>query len=308
MTFIASKINCGFRFVPPPKQKSPERDDNPNLDIVHDPPKLEDLVPRPPVVAIVGHIDHGKTTLLDRLRQSNVVETEFGGITQHIGAFSVALNKFNSGMVTFLDTPGHAAFKNMRVRGALVTDVVILVVDASEGPLEQTIESIDAVKKARVSLIVALNKIDKPGADIEATKKALYEAGVALEDFGGDVQAVPISALKGDGVEDLIEAVLAQAEVLQLSADHKGPVEGSIIESFQEPGLGKTATVLLKRGTLMKGQILVSGETYTKVRQVLHTKAPISDRGGEISNYSLSYTSYEVTDKNKLTARNSDNL
>ena len=240
---------------------------------------------RPPVVAIVGHIDHGKTTLLDRLRKSNIVETEFGGITQHIGAFSVTLGEYLrdekssliGGKVTFLDTPGHAAFKNMRIRGTLITDIVILVVDTSEGPLEQTLESIQAVKKARVSLVVALNKIDKPDANIEETKKALHRAGVNLEDYGGDVQAVPISAKTGMGVNDLIESVIAQAEVIQLSADPKGPVEGTIIESNQELGIGKVATILVKRGTLTKGQYLVCGETYTHVRQLLDTRAPISN-------------------------------
>ena len=164
-------------------------------------------------------------------------------------------------------------------------DVVFSVVDAAEGPLEQTLESIDAVKKARVSLVVAINKIDKPNADVEATKKALHEAGVQLEDFGGDVQAIPISALNGDGVEDLIEALLAQSEVLQLSADPKGPVEGSIIESNMELGLGKTATVLVKRGTLTKGKFLVCGSSYGKVKQVLDTRAPISESTGKTSAY-----------------------
>lgn len=283
LTFIATKLGCKFKIVGhKPKDKS---EDDVNLDVVHKPPRIKDLVPRPPVVTIVGHIDHGKTTLLDRLRRSNVVETEFGGITQHIGAFSVSLKKYSKDTesnlmdkVTFLDTPGHAAFKDMRVRGALVTDIVILVVDACEGPLDQTFESIEAVKKARVSLIVALNKIDKPDADVTKTKKALYEAGVALEDFGGEVQAQEISALNGTGVDDLIEAVLAQAEVLQLSADPKGPVEASVIESFQEQGLGKAATVLVKRGTLKKGTVLVCGETQTRVKQLLDTKAPISDQ------------------------------
>ena len=232
----------------------------------------------------MGHIDHGKTTLLDRLRRSNIVETEFGGITQHIGAFSVSLNKFNPNVdkVTFLDTPGHAAFKNMRIRGAFVTDIVILVVDASEGPLEQTLESIEAVKKARVSLVIAVNKVDKPDADVEGTMKALREAGVDLEEYGGDIQAVPISALNGDGVDKLIEAVLAQAEILQLSADPKGPVEGTVIEANNEQGLGKTATILIKRGTLTKNKVLVSGLTFTKTKNILHTRPAISDMQGSL--------------------------
>ena len=226
-------MKCKFKFIQTAAVTTKSLDEE-NLDVRHEPPNVSDLVARPPVVAIVGHIDHGKTTLLDRLRKANVVESEYGRITQHIGAFSVSLNDYTtdkivSDRVTFLDTPGHAAFKNMRVRGALVTDIVILMVDAVEGPLEQTFESISAVKKARVSMVVAINKIDKPGADVEKTKKALHEAGVALEDFGGDIQAIPISALHGEGVSDLIEAVLAQAEVLQLSADPVGPVEGTVI-------------------------------------------------------------------------------
>jgi translation initiation factor IF-2 len=283
---ISTKLKCKFRLVSAnPKEEAPVV----NLDVVHDPPKMEDLVPRAPVVAIVGHIDHGKTTLLDSLRRSNVVDTEFGGITQHIGAFSVSLNQFMQNAndavvdnVTFLDTPGHAAFKNMRVRGAAITDIVILIVDAAEGPLEQTLESIDAVKKARVSLIVAINKIDKQQADIEGTKKALYECGVQLEDYGGDVQAVPISAINRTGLPDLIEAIVAQAEVLQLSADPKGPVEGTVIESNLDPGLGKTTTILIKRGTLRKGAFLVCGECYARVRLVLDTRAPISEEKKEI--------------------------
>ena len=277
---LSKKLKCKFKFIPTETKNTIEEE---NLDVRHEPPNIKDLVARPPVVAIVGHIDHGKTTLLDRLRKANVVESEYGRITQHIGAFSVSLQDYvkshddMSDRVTFLDTPGHAAFKNMRVRGALVTDIVILMVDAVEGPLEQTLESIQAVKKARVSMVVAINKIDKPGANIEMTKKALFEAGVPLEDFGGDVQAVPISALNGQGVSDLIEAVLAQSEVLQLSADPVGPVEGTVIESNLELGLGKTATVIVKRGTLKKGQHLVCGETLVKVKQLLDTREPLGD-------------------------------
>ena len=286
---VAKKLKCKFVFV---QDKQVREENEINLDIMHAPPKVDDLLPRPPVVAIVGHIDHGKTTLLDRLRKANVVDTEFGRITQHIGAFSVSLSDYvkdqNPTIVTFLDTPGHAAFKNMRVRGALVTDIVILMVDAVEGPLEQTLESIQAVKKARVSMVVAINKIDKTGADVERTKKALFEAGVQLEDYGGDVQAVPISALHGHGVQDLIEAVLAQSEVLQLSADPNGPVEGTVIESNMEVGLGKTATVLIKRGTLKKGQILVCGENLAKVKQLLDTREPLADSTGTILKKKLS--------------------
>ena len=208
-----------------------------SLDIVSISPKEKDLEPRPPVVAIMGHIDHGKTTLLDYLRKSRITEGEFGGITQHIGAFSVELA--SGKMVTFIDTPGHAAFKTMRSRGAYATDIVVLVVDVAEGVLEQTLESIRMIKESGRAMIVALNKIDRPNADVENTKQELKEAGVDLEDFGGDVQSVAISALKGTNVSDLVEALSAQAEMLQLKADFKGPVEGVIIESKMEQGLGK---------------------------------------------------------------------
>ena len=244
-----------------------------NLDVQRVPINFKDLVPRPPVVTLVGHIDHGKTTLLDRLRSSSVVDTECGGITQHIGTFS--LNLGENQKMTFLDTPGHAAFKSMRIRGTNITDIVILVVDAVEGPLEQTIESLRAIRQSQCNMIVAINKIDKPDANVEKTKKALQENGVQFEEMGGNIPCVPISALIGTNIDELVETVIVQAEVLQLSGDPKGPVEGTIVESSLEHGLGGTATVLVRRGTLKKGAYLVCGTSYAKVRLLLDTNAAL---------------------------------
>ena len=244
-----------------------------NLDVQRVPINFKDLVPRPPVVTLVGHIDHGKTTLLDRLRSSSVVDTECGGITQHIGTFS--LNLGENQKMTFLDTPGHAAFKSMRIRGTNITDIVILVVDAVEGPLEQTIESLRAIRQSQCNMIVAINKIDKPDANVEKTKKALQENGVQFEEMGGNIPCVPISALIGTNIDELVETVIVQAEVLQLSGDPKGPVEGTIVESSLEHGLGGTATVLVRRGTLKKGTYLVCGTSYAKVRLLLDTNAAL---------------------------------
>eukprot|EP00092_Neocalanus_flemingeri_P027609 GFUD01029958.1.p1 GENE.GFUD01029958.1~~GFUD01029958.1.p1 ORF type:complete len:752 (+),score=258.64 GFUD01029958.1:60-2315(+) len=239
------------------------------------PPEEKDLLPRPPVVTIMGHIDHGKTSLLDYLRKSRIVAGEAGGITQHIGAFSVELE--SGEMVTFIDTPGHAAFTAMRTRGATATDIVILIIDSCEGVLEQTKESLRIIRQTRVPFIVALNKIDKPASDVEMTKKQLEAEGVRLEGSGGDVQCVSISALQGTNVKQLIEAVLTQAEMMELRCDVKGKAEGLVIESQVEQGLGKTATVLLERGVLKPGGFLVSGNGWCKVRLL------IGDRGDRVA-------------------------
>ncbi|KAL0269225.1 UNVERIFIED_CONTAM: hypothetical protein PYX00_007028 [Menopon gallinae] len=223
----------------------------------------ENEVERPPIVTIMGHVDHGKTTLLDALRNSNIVEKEFGGITQHIGAFSVQLH--NGKSVTFIDTPGHAAFSSMRNRGAEVTDIIILIVAADDGIMEQTIESIKMAQNFAVPIVVAVNKIDKVSGDLTKIKHDLLSAGVQAEDLGGDVQIVPISALKRKNLDLLIEAILIQADLLALTSDPSAPVEGIIIESSIGPR-GKQATVLVKRGTLRPKALLLAGKALAVVR------------------------------------------
>lgn len=221
---------------------------------------------RPPVVAIMGHVDHGKTTLLDTLRKAKVAAGEAGGITQHIGAYSV---KTESGKeVTFLDTPGHAAFASMRQRGANATDVVVLVVAADDGVMPQTKESIKFCENAGVPIIVAINKMDKPGANPDKVKQELTEFNLLAEDWGGQTQFVAVSALKGEGIDNLLDAILLQAEMLDLRANPKGNVEGLVIESKIEAGRGPMATILIQTGTLNKGDSIVVGETCGRARSL----------------------------------------
>lgn len=242
-------------------------------------PPCEDLgilKSRAPVVTIMGHVDHGKTTLLDTLRKTSVAAAEAGGITQHIGAFSVKVP--NGTSITFIDTPGHAAFETMRARGAHVTDVIILVVAADDGMMPQTIECLNHANNAKVPVIVAINKIDRPKVNLRKVKDQLLSHGLQLEEFGGDVQAVEISALTGLNLEHLTEAITTHAEIADLRADFTGLAEGVILESRIEKGRGAIATVLVQRGVLKKGSVVVAGSCSGKVRQMLNDngKAVIS--------------------------------
>ena len=228
-------------------------------------------VKRPPVVTILGHVDHGKTSLLDYIRKTSVVSREFGGITQHIGAYQVSLPE---GVITFLDTPGHAAFTAMRARGAQVTDIAILVVAADDGIMPQTIEAINHAKNAKVPIIVAVNKIDKPAANVDKILQALPQQELIPESFGGDIIVCPVSAHTGEGVPHLLEMILLQADVMELKADPKGDFEGVVIEAKLEKGRGPVATILVEEGTLKIGDVVVVGNTYAEIKAM-------SDYAGE---------------------------
>ncbi|MHB1100261.1 MAG: translation initiation factor IF-2 [Burkholderiales bacterium] len=225
-----------------------------------------ELEPRAPVVTVMGHVDHGKTSLLDYIRRSRVASGEAGGITQHIGAYHVETPK---GMITFLDTPGHEAFTAMRARGSKVTDVVILVVGADDGVMPQTIEAIHHAKAANVPIVVAVNKIDKPEANPERVRQELVAQGVVPDDWGGDTMFVEVSAKTGKGVDDLLDSVLLQSEVLELKAAKNIPAKGIVIEARMDKGKGPVATILVQSGTLRRGDVLLSGAVYGRVRAML---------------------------------------
>ncbi len=232
--------------------------------------RSEDLLPRPPIVTFLGHVDHGKTSLLDKIRHTHVAAGEDGGITQHIGAYTV---KYHDHFITFLDTPGHAAFTAMRARGANLTDIAVLVVAADDGVMPQTKEAIQHAKAAKVCIIVAINKIDLRGANVERVKRQLQQEGLAPEDWGGEIICCPVSATTGEGVDHLLEMILLQAEMLELKANPKRRAQGYVIEARLEAGMGPTANLLIRRGTLHVGDALVCGPYWGRV------KALISDQG-----------------------------
>ena len=232
--------------------------------------KPEDLKPRPPIITIMGHVDHGKTSLLDAIRNAKVVASEAGGITQHIGAYQVQTD--SGSVLTFLDTPGHAAFTSMRSRGAQVTDIVVLVVAADDAVMPQTIEAINHAKAAKVPMIVAINKIDKPDANPDKVRTDLLQHEVIVEKMSGDVQDVEVSAITGKGLDELLEAIALQAEILELKANPDRAAEGAVIEAQLDVGRGPVATVLVRHGTLRQGDIFVVGEQYGKVRALINDK------------------------------------
>ncbi len=232
---------------------------------------------RSPVVVVMGHVDHGKTSLLDRIRHANVTATEAGGITQHIGAYQV---KVQDKMITFLDTPGHEAFTSMRARGADITDIAILVVAADDGIMPQTIESISHAKAANVSIIVAVNKMDKEGANIERIKQELTEHGLVVEEWGGDIMCVPVSAKKGDGIDELLEDVLLIAEMKELKANPDRLAKGTVIEARLDKGRGPVATLLVQNGTLRTGDVIIAGTAVGRVRVMTNDKGVKIDEAG----------------------------
>ncbi|SDF44634.1 translation initiation factor IF-2 [Rhodobacter capsulatus] len=246
------------------------------IDTVED--KAEDLQSRPPIITIMGHVDHGKTSLLDAIRHANVVSGEAGGITQHIGAYQVTTE--TGAVLTFLDTPGHAAFTSMRARGAQVTDIVVLVVAADDAVMPQTIEAINHAKAAKVPMIVAINKIDKHSANPQKVRTDLLQHEVVVEEMGGEVQTVEVSAKTGFGLDKLLEAIALQAEILELQANPGRAAQGAVIEAKLDVGRGPVATVLVQHGTLKRGDIFVVGEQWGKVRALVNDKGERVDEAG----------------------------
>ena len=238
------------------------------LDLVNNNKISQNLVSRPPVVTIMGHVDHGKTSLLDSLRKTNVVKSEAGGITQHIGAYQIKTK--NGNLISFIDTPGHEAFSEMRARGANITDIVILVVAADDGIKQQTIEAINHAKSAKAPIIVAVNKCDKPDVDPQKVKNELLQHELIPEDMGGDIQCINVSALKKTGLDQLIEAIELQAEILELKSDPDCPASGIVIESKIEKGKGSVITLLVNSGTIRVGDIIVVGTENGKVRALIN--------------------------------------
>ncbi|MBI4856536.1 MAG: translation initiation factor IF-2 [Acetobacterium woodii] len=243
----------------------------------YDEEESENAIPRPPVVTVMGHVDHGKTSLLDRIRKANVIAGEAGGITQHIGAYTVNINNH---AITVIDTPGHEAFTAMRSRGAQITDIAVLVVAADDGVMPQTVEAINHAKAAGVPILVAINKIDKPGADPERVKQELTKYNLVVEEWGGETIAVNVSAKTGEGIETLLEMIIMMSEMEELTADPGREARGSVIESQIKRGKGSVATLLVQQGTLHVGDSIISGTTYGKIRTMIDDKGKRLKKAG----------------------------
>ena len=239
--------------------------------------KEEDLRPRPPVITVMGHVDHGKTSLLDKIRKTDVTASESGGITQHIGASEIT---YNGQRIVFLDTPGHEAFTAMRARGAYITDIAVLVVAADDSVKPQTVEAISHAKAANVPIIVAINKIDKPGANIDRVKEDLSKNGILVEDWGGDVISVPVSAKTGEGLDNLLEMILLQAEMLELKANPNRLALGTVIEARLDKQKGPIATLLIQNGTLKQGMSIVAGNCYGRIKAMTNYKGSALKKAG----------------------------
>lgn len=266
---IVDEFGYKVKWAEPPKPKAKE-EDKPRKRAIGS-------QPRAPIVTIMGHVDHGKTSLLDYIRKAKVAEKEYGGITQHIGAYQVNVD---GKKVTFLDTPGHEAFTAMRARGASVTDIAILVVAADDGVMPQTIEAINHAKNAEVPIIVAINKIDRPEANVQKVKQQLLEHELVPTDFGGQVEVVPVSAMTGEGVDNLLETIVLQAELMELRADAGGEVEGVVIEARLDKGRGPVATILVESGTLKLGDYVLAGEAVGKIKAMFDFQGkPLKDAG-----------------------------
>lgn len=265
-TIVADEFGITLKIKEAPIENEESLIDEFNLDYEDEP---EDLKPRPPIVTVMGHVDHGKTSLLDAIKETSVTKSEAGGITQHIGAYLVNINNKK---ICFLDTPGHEAFTSMRARGAQVTDIAILVVAADDGIMPQTIEAINHAKAANVPIIVAINKIDKPTANIDRIKQELVENSLVPEDWGGDTITVPVSAKNREGIEDLLEMILLVAEMQELKSNPNRNAIGTIIEAQLDKGKGPLATVLVQKGSLFVGDMVVSGSSYGRVRAMLDDK------------------------------------
>src|SRR5438105_661666 len=326
---IASKIAEGHGFVLEKERREKGAGVHKVEQVVVAPPppvieKKEELKPRAPIITFMGHVDHGKTTLMDAIRKTRVAAGEAGGITQHIGAYTV---DHKGQKITFIDTPGHAAFTAMRARGANVTDIVVLVVAADDGLMPQTIEAINHAKAApRVKIMVAINKIDLPSANIDRVKKQLQERGLSPEDWGGETIVCPVSATKGTGIDHLLEMIALQAEVMELKASPTATPRGTVIEAQVEAGRGPTATVIVQMGTLKVGDPFICGDYSGKVKSLLDDRGqPIKKAGPSTplkvlgftglpnagaykSSFTASFTSYSIKSKKRWQVCSSPNI